>query len=81
MVSKSQKHKNAILDCIAKMDGITEDRFGNYIMPGGRRYHPKKTALNKQVKAVRGWVNVWSAYYKDLAITDDGRLSVIKTIR
>lgn len=80
MVSKAQIHRDSILDGIAKMEGITEDRYGNFIRPDGRRYHPKKTALNKQIKISGRWVNNWTAYFKDLAITDEGKLKVIKTI-
>lgn len=81
MTSKSQRHKNAILEAIAGMEDIVEDRFGNFKRPDGVRYHPKKTALNKQVKITGGgWTNIWSAYYKDLIITDEGKLQVIKKI-
>lgn len=83
--SKSQRHKEVIFKYLETRPKLNEDRFGNFVLESEVsdrkvRYHLKKTALNKQVRLEHGWVNVWSAYYKDIEIIDD-KMTISKTIR
>lgn len=78
--TKSQRHKNKILEVLEQLPNLSEDKFGNFVNKiSNVRYHPKKTALNYQTKRTK-WVNIWTAYYKDIEITEEGKIKVLKTI-
>ena len=74
--------ENFILLLESKAD-LTEDKWGNFKTESGDiRYKIGKTSvrLERKVKMYDGfeWVKIWSAYYKDITVKENGKIDIAK---
>ena len=82
MVTKlqRQKHINNVLKTLAQNEDFEEDKWGNLVsIDGATRFKPKKSVLRKERKISTGWTTIYSAYFKDIEIREDG-IHIIKRI-
>ena len=78
MSKKIQEKIKEIKEAL-KAKGLTEDRYGNFkYQDNTKRYKFQSTSLRAEVKSGSGWFRRWSAYYKYIIITEEGKLKPIK---
>ena len=84
METKNQKKIAEIKEALRATPDLTEDSYGNFkveIAGTHYRYHFSKNALRAEINISSSWCRRWSAYYKDISITEKGKLSVSKKIK
>ncbi len=57
--------------------GYRPDRWG-HLHKGNYRLKLSRIAVRHEVRSGAGWVRLFSAYYKDLSITPEGKLAGLK---
>ena len=81
MSKKIQEKIKEIREAL-KAKGLTEDRYGNFkYQKGIKRYKFQSTSLRAEVKTGNTWFRRWSAYYKDITITEESKLKPLKVMR
>lgn len=79
---KKQTPKEKFIELLESKADLTEDKWGNFKTETGQRYKIGKSAVRfeRKIKMYDSfeWIRIWSAYYKDIKIDENGKIKIAK---